>query len=179
MAPHQVVLQADVVVETLSTLLTHEGLLSCVETHVRAEVSDLVEGAIAHVAPERFFSGVDELMSFQHDNVSKSLPTGVAGVLIRTSVELNVAVAFVDVVESLRTVWTAVGLFFLRMGLLMLQFRRPVLEELQTVLAGVISIFMELTEMSFQADLSEESFPTLWTDYVFDRITFVIFSTHW
>ena len=115
------VLQADVVIETLSTLLTHEGLLPGVETHVGAEISNLVEGTIAHLAPEGLFSRVNELMPLQHNDVPKALPTGVTGILIRTSVELEVAVTFVNVVKPLWTVRTAVWLFFLRMGLLMLQ----------------------------------------------------------
>lgn len=171
-----VILQADVVVETLSALLTHERFLSCVDTHVGSKVFHLVKGPLTHLAFEGLFSRVNKFMPPQSVEVFKALFTYIAEILMRTSVGSDVAVAFVKIVKFLWTVWTAVWLLFLRMSLLMFQFCWSVLEHLQAVFTRMIGLLVEFSAMPFQANLREESFPALWTDNKVDLLFTFMFA---
>lgn len=66
--------------ETLSTLVTHEGLLASVDQLVGFQAVALVEAAFANAAGERLLSGVDALVSVQVSHVVEGLPTCIARV---------------------------------------------------------------------------------------------------
>ena len=65
MVPHNVTLQAHVVIEALVTVLALEGLLPGVHSQVGFKVAPLVEGATAELAHMLLHASVHHGVSFQ------------------------------------------------------------------------------------------------------------------
>ena len=91
MALH-VVLEADVVVEALPTVLALEGFRPCVDAHVGLEVPWLVEGAVAQLTGVGFQAGMHHLVSLQLTGLEEALTTDLADVSTPSPVCLSVSV---------------------------------------------------------------------------------------
>lgn len=136
----QVVLQADVVIETLPAPLAHERPLARVQTHVRLEVSGLREGTFADAARVRFLSRVYPDVSVVAGEIAESPVALVADVFLFASVAPEVLVASDEVLELLRAVGAdvrqrlfAVSRLVLQLGLFRVERRHAVLTEMRVV----------------------------------------------
>lgn len=81
-----VVLQTDIMIEALLTLLALEGPLPCVEAHVGLKVARLVEGLLADLAHVGLLPFVNNHVPLQMVFVRKFFVTSVADVSIQVAV---------------------------------------------------------------------------------------------